>query len=215
MHLWSHAHREMLPAFRYSSARQTCLVLTLSVILTIMTGAGGLVRAEDARYKMPVQRTGKAPTPHVGSAMAVLATLEQAHVLPPDNTPEANHVIKSVIQFQSVFAKSEDRPVQDFAERALATKYGTRGADLMAQFRATGWTAALLEALADAEMRAPPEEMQTLAAGFSRFNLSTNDFHRFMLLVREARGVLEKQGLEFQQVYASHRQTMPGASTIR
>ena len=48
--------------------------------------------------------------------MAVLATLQDADVLPPEDTPEANRVIKAVIQFQSVFLKSSDPAVQSLSD---------------------------------------------------------------------------------------------------
>ena len=51
--------------------------------------------------------------------MAVLAMLQDAEVLPPEGTPEANRVIKMVIQFQSVFMKSSDPSVQAFLNQAL------------------------------------------------------------------------------------------------
>ena len=156
--------------------------------------------------------TGKAPKPHIGSAMAFLATLEQAQVLPPENTPEANRIIKSVIQFQSAFAKSGDRAVQEFAFSALARTYGERSHDLMAEVRTAGWTAAFIEVLADAEHQASAEELNTLAHGFAQFNLSTEDFHHLLQLVRAARQALGTRGLAFAEVYASHRQSMPGAS---
>ena len=40
--------------------------------------------------------------------MALLATLQDANVLPPEGTPEANRVIQIVIQFQGLFMKSSD-----------------------------------------------------------------------------------------------------------
>lgn len=181
-------------------------------MLLLLVGAAGSVPAQDSPPSGQSSPTGKAPKPHVGSAMAVLATLEQAQVLPPDNTPAANQVIKSVIQFQSAFARSEDRFVHDFATRALAGTYGDRAAGVLAHMQSTGWTAPLLEALAEAEAQASPEELAALASGFHRFNLSPNDFHQFMQLVRSARGALEKQGTTFQRVFASHRQMMPGAN---
>ena len=207
----------MLPPLRASSLRQTCPVSHAIVIVAFMTAMAGLIDpvvAEDATPR-PAQQASRDHKPHVGSAMALLATLEQAHVLPPENTPEANQIIKSVIQFQSAFAKSDDRSVQDFVARALAMKYGEQAADRMAEFRSSGWTAGLLEALADAELEATAEDRQALATGLSRFNLSTNDFHRFMNLVRDARQALEKRGSTFEQVYASHRRTMPGANAMR
>jgi hypothetical protein len=158
-----------------------------------------------------IQESGKASKPHVGSAMAVLATLAQAQVLPPEQTPEANRIIKSVIQFQSAFAKSRDQAIHDFAAQALSLKYGAQAPVLLAEFQSSGWTAAVLESLAEAEPRTSGEQLQALAAGFGEFNLSTKDFQQFMSLVRAARHSLQARGLTFEQVYAAHRRTMPGA----
>lgn len=150
--------------------------------------------------------------PYVGSAMAVLATLEQAQVLPPEGSREADRVIQSVIQLQSAFAKSSDPSIQEFAQRALAHRHGTNAATALEQFRTTGWTADMLEALADAERRASVDERQGLAAGLGRFNLSVEDFGRLMQLVRDGRSALERRGHRFQEVYAHHRNAMPGAA---
>ena len=143
--------------------------------------------------------------------MAVLATLEQAKVLPPEGSREADRVVQSVIQFQSVFAKGKDRFVQDFAHRAVAGKHGEEATALLERFRASGWIAEILEALADADQRASVEELKPLATGFGQFNLSIDDFTRFMQLVRDARSALAAQGQNFGEVYAHHRKAMPGA----
>lgn len=145
--------------------------------------------------------------------MAVLATLEQAQVLPPEGTKEANHVIKSVIQFQSVFAKSTDPAVQDFARRAVTKKHGELAAEVLAQFRSSGWTPEVLEALADADLHTPVDELQSLATGLGQFNVSVEDFQRFMRLVRDGEHAFVSRGQNFQEVYVSHRKTMPGAAT--
>jgi hypothetical protein len=195
----------------FQAIARYCSALLGGAILLSTTGVAGVASAQDAAPPSRVPRTGMAPKPHVGSAMAVLATLEQAQVLPPENSPEANQIIKSVIQFQSAFAKSDDRFLRDFADRAVAQRYGDQAAGLIAQFQSTGWTAALLEALAEAAAQVSAEELQRLAPGLSRFNLSTQDFHQFMQLVRAARAALDKQGLTLQQVFASYRKTMPGA----
>lgn len=144
--------------------------------------------------------------------MAVLATLEQANVLPPEGTKEADRVIKSVIQFQSAFSKSTDASIQQFLNNAVAGKYGEKATVLLERFRASGWTAEILEALADADQRTPAEELEQLATGFGQFNLSVDDFKRFMQLVREGRLALAARGQNFEGVYAHHRKTMPGAA---
>lgn len=154
----------------------------------------------------------KRSSPHVGSAMAVLATLEQAQVLPPEGSREADRLIQSVIQFQSAFAKGTDHPIQDFAQRALTDKYGEEATAVLERFRASGWTAELLEALADADQRTSAEELERLATGFRQFNLSVDDFKRFMQLVRDGRSALVARGQDFEGVFAHHRKAMPGAS---
>lgn len=144
--------------------------------------------------------------------MAVLATLEQAQVLPPEGTREADRVIQSVIQLQSVFAKGTDPSIQEFARRALTAKHGEHAHSALERFRSDGWTADMLEALADAEEHAPPDERQMLTAGLRQFNLSVQDFERFMQVVRNGRSALEARGKSFEDVYAHHRKAMPGTA---
>ena len=143
--------------------------------------------------------------------MAVLATLQQAAVLPPEGTREADRVIQAVIQLQSVFAKGTDPSIQAFARRALTDKHGEQATTIQEQFHTGGWTADMLETLADADVKASPDERETLAAGLGQFNLSLDDFRRFMQLVRDGRSALTAQGLAFEEVYTHHRNTMPGA----
>ena len=144
--------------------------------------------------------------------MAVLATLEQAQVLPPEGSREADRIIQSVIQFQSAFAKGTDRSLQDFAQRAVAGNHGQLATPVLERFRVTGWTAEILEALADEDQRTPAEELERLATGFGQFNLSVDDFKRFMQLVRDGRSALAARGQHFEEVYARHRKVMPGAT---
>ncbi|UVT21170.1 MAG: hypothetical protein H8K03_04420 [Nitrospira sp.] len=144
--------------------------------------------------------------------MAVLATLQQAQVLPPEGTRDADRIIQSVIQLQSTFAKSTDRSVQDFANRAVADKHRENATTVLERFRSTGWTAEMLEALADADVHVPAEELQRLATGLGQFNVSVEDFRRFMQLVRDSRSALAAQGQHFEEVYALHRNAMPGSA---
>lgn len=145
--------------------------------------------------------------------MAVLATLQDANVLPPEGTPEANHIIRFVIQFQSVFTKSDNPTVLEFARQALARQSGDQAADILKRLRTTGWTADVLEQLSDEEARRSPEDLHTLAHGFAPFNLSVEEFHRFMQLVRDARQAFRTRGLEFQHIFSSRRKEMPGAGS--
>lgn len=181
----------------------------------VTTGEAGYAWAHPAPKSVPTQaqRSAKTASPFIGSAMAVLATLQDADVLPPEGTPEANHIIRFVIQFQSVFTKSTDPAVQAFVRQALAPADGEQAADTVRSLRTTGWTAEILERLSDEEARCSPEELQGLGQGFSPFNLSVEDFHRFMQLVRNARLAFQTRGLEFQSVFSSRRKEMPGAGS--
>jgi len=160
---------------------------------------------------VPIERAGTTPLSYVGSAMAVLATLEQARVLPPEGTPEANHIVQSVIQLQSAFTKGEDPDVAAFATRAVAAREGTSASELLRESKAAGWTPELLIALAEAESRASQDELAALRGGLKRYNMSIGDFRNFMALVRSAERSLEQQGLDFSRAYAAHRGSMPGA----
>jgi len=144
--------------------------------------------------------------------MAVLAMLQDADVIPPEGTPEANRVIKSFIQFQSVFMKSSDPAVQAFLSQALAAK-GEGGADeALSRFRSTGWTSDVLEALSEQWAATAIDQRERLAPGFRQFNVSRADFDSLMALVTKARTALEQRGQNIHQVFAQRRREMPGAT---
>lgn len=187
--------------------------LVLGGLVAIVEAAPAWAQAISTPVPTQTPRSAKTASPHIGSAMAVLATLQDADVLPPEGTPEANHIIRFVIQFQSVFTKSDDPAVQEFFRQALAQKYGDQSADIIRSLRTTGWTAEVLERLSDEEARHSSEDLQTLAQGFAPFNLSVEEFHRFMQLVRDARQAFRTRGLEFQHIFLSRRKEMPGAGS--
>lgn len=187
--------------------------LALGRLVAIVEAAPALADPAQNPVLTQTARSAKTGSPHIGSAMAVLATLQDADVLPPEGTPEANHIIRFVIQFQSVFTKSDDVAVQEFARRALAEKYGDRAPDILGSLRTTGWTADILERLSDEEARHTSEDLHALAHGFAPFNLSVEEFHRFMQLVRDARQAFRTRGLEFNNIFSSRRKEMPGAGS--
>ena len=155
---------------------------------------------------------GATPSGPVGASMAVLATLQDADVLPPEGTLEANRVIKAVIQFQSVFLKSDDPSVKLFLAQALATQ-GDRSADeTLSQFRAAGWTSDVLEALSDQWAAATIDQRDHLAPGFRQFNVSPADFDRLMELVAKARTTFMQRGQNMHQAFAQRRREMPGGT---
>ena len=144
--------------------------------------------------------------------MAVLAMLQDAEVLPPEGTPDANRVIKVVIQFQSVFMKSGDPAVQAFLDRALAAKMGSGADEAASRFRSTGWTSDVLEALGEQWVATAIDQREQLAPGFHQFNISLADFDLLRELVAKARAALMQRGQNMHQVFAQRRREMPGGA---
>lgn len=144
--------------------------------------------------------------------MAVLATLQDAGVLPPENTPDANRVIKIVIQFQSVFLKSDDPAIQSFLARALAAQGGSSTGHALYRFRSTGWTSDVLEALSAEWAATAVDQQNRLAPGFRQFNVGQEDFDWFMELVTNARIAFTQRGQNIHQVFAQRRREMPGGT---
>jgi hypothetical protein len=142
--------------------------------------------------------------------MAVLATLQDADVLPPEDTPEANRVIKAAIQFQSVFLKSNDPAVRLLLTRALAAQRGGSGEETLSGFRSTGWTSDVLEALSAQWIATAIDQRDRLTPGFRQFNVSPADFDRFMELVAKARTTFIQREQTLHQVFTQRRREMPG-----
>jgi hypothetical protein len=142
--------------------------------------------------------------------MAVLATLQDAGVLPPEGTPDANHVIKAVIQFQSVFLKSGDPAVQLFLTQALTTQGECSADKTLSRFRSAGWTSEVLEALSEQWAATAIDQRESLAPGFHQFNVSLKDFDSLMELIAKAHTAFIQRGQNIHQVFAQRRREMPG-----
>jgi hypothetical protein len=180
-------------------------MLVCCLLAGLIIGAGGPVLAQ-----MPGR--GATPSEPIGASMAVLAMLQDADVLPPEGTSDANRIIKSVIQFQSVFLKSGDSAVQAFLTHALAEHRGSGANEAVSRFRSAGWTSDVLEALREQWVATAIDQRERLAPGFHQFNISLEDFDSLMELVAKARTALEQRGQNMHQVFAQRRREMPGGT---
>jgi hypothetical protein len=144
--------------------------------------------------------------------MAVLATLQDADVLPPEGTLDANRVIKAVIQFQSVFLKSDDPAVKLFLTQSLTGQRGRSADETLSRFHSAGWTSEVLEALSDQWVAMRIDQRERLAPGFREFNVSPADFDRLMELIAKARTAFIQRGQNIHQVFAQRRREMPGGT---
>jgi len=142
--------------------------------------------------------------------MAMLATFQEADVLPPEGTPEANRIIQTVIQFQALFMKSSDPAVQEFLDQALAARWADRAQSLGAAFHARGWTSEVLEAVSGQYSRLSSQERARLGGAFSSFNMRPADFELLGELFDKARTKFSRQGQDIHQIFAEQRRTMPG-----
>lgn len=173
---------------------------------------GGLIMGSADPTLAQVPGPAVTPSGPIGASMAVLATLQDADVLPPEDSPEANRVIKLVIQFQSVFMKSADPAVHTFLSQALAA-HGKRSADeTLSRFRSFGWTSGVLEALNGQWAATAIDRQAMLAPGFRQFNVSPADFDWLMELVAKAQAAFMQRGQTIHQVFAQRRREMPGGA---
>ena len=195
-----------------SNLREHIVPVKLAGHMPLCFLLSGLIMGVSSPVWAQVPGRGVTPSGPVGASMAVLATLQDADVLPPEGTPEANVVIKSVIQFQSVFMKSDDPSVKLFLTQALATQGVRSAAETVSRFRSTGWTSDVLEALSDQWAATTIGQRDRLAPGFSQFNISQADFDYLMELIAKARTAFRQRGQNFHQVFAQRRREMPGGT---
>ena len=144
--------------------------------------------------------------------MAVLAMFQDADVLPVEGTPEADRIIKAVIQCQSVFIKGGDPDIQAFLRQALAAQRGSDAQAALSQFLSAGWTSNVLEALGNQWNATAINQREKLAPGFRQFNISLEDFNLLMELVAKTRMNFELRGQKMHQVFVQRRREMPGGT---
>ena len=165
----------------------------------------------------PVMRTVAQPartaSVYIGSVMAMLATFEDAGILPPEGTPQANRIIKAVIQFQSAFLKSDHPAVRQFFTEAHRAKLGARADDVEAAFRQSGWSADTFDAVMTAGQLDTAWNADGLSDGFREFNIGKQDFDILAELYQQSNRAFSTQGKSFQDVYAQRRREMPGAKS--
>ena len=155
----------------------------------------------------------RTPSPYIGSVMALLATFDDAGVLPPEGTTQANGIIKAAIQFQSAFLKSHHPAVQQFFTEAHRLKFGNRAEEVEASFRRSGWSADSFDAVMEAGRPANTWSSIDLDTGFREFNIGKADFDILEQLYQQSSAALSVQGKTFHEVYAQRRREMPGAKS--
>jgi N-acetylneuraminic acid mutarotase len=167
--------------------------------------------AERSESRPDSRGGGRASAKQVGTVMALLATFQDAGSLPPESSPEANRLIKALIQFQAAFMKSPNPAVRRFLADALAVKLGDRSPAAVEAFRTDGWTSQSLEAFVDYAENRSVWDRSELEEGLRAYNIGRSDYELLARTYRTARRHLAAQGQDLHQVYAARRREMPGA----
>lgn len=188
------------------------LLLTLGMLLPAQGQSASPV-ADSESPLHAIAQSGRTSSVYIGSVMAMLATFEDAGILPPEGTPTANRIIKAVIQFQSAFLKSDHPAIRRFFADAHQATLGSRAEEVEAAFRLSGWSADTFEAVIAAGQQDNAWNSDGLNEAFRAFNIGKQDFDILAELYRQSSSAFSTQGTSFQQVYAQRRREMPGAKT--
>ncbi|NKB82211.1 MAG: hypothetical protein GKS05_10070 [Nitrospirales bacterium] len=167
------------------------------------------VSAHAVMSSSPIQT--RAPALQVGAIMALLATFEEAGILPPEDSPEATQLIHGLIQLQSAFMRSSDVAVTQFFSNALASYFFGEAQEAENKFRAQGWTSQTLEAILLYEAYPKAWHSPKLDEGLRVFNVTRADLKEVQIVFDQARQAFLAQRRDIHDVYDQWRRTMPGA----
>ena len=145
--------------------------------------------------------------------MALLATFDEAGILPPEGTAQANQVIHALIQLQSTFMKSTSSEVAAYwtaAEADWKNQYEGQG---NGPKREEGLTERALAMLIGYDQKHPLWEEPNIASALQAFNVSRADWELVAELYKKAEAVFREQGGSIQIVYKNWRMKMPGGKS--
>ena len=202
--------------------RMSLLVVSLGWCL-ILSGASGLSFAymgaqvicepDCVRTHSGILASERTHSSRVGSIMALLATLDEAGILPPDGTSSANQLIHGLIQLQAAFMKSTSPELSAYlmaAEKHWVIKHNQREYESLAT---GGLTSRVLEALILYDKEHPMWENPKIVAAVKAFNVTGLDWILIVNMVSQAEMVFRDRGQSIHELYDQWRAKMPGESS--
>jgi hypothetical protein len=147
----------------------------------------------------------KPDRPLVGHVMALLAVFEEAAVLPPEASPEANNLIHALIQTQAALTKGTNRATQAWFAEALRRGNGPAGR----LDPHDGLTTRSLEAILNYAASHPPAERTEVLAGFKAFNIGQTEIDLMSRIFDQARDRFRSSGQDIHRRYEQRRRDMP------
>ena len=172
---------------RYNGSMLSLVTLVLACLLWVSSAAG-----ESSR-------------PLVGHVMALLAVFEEADVLPPETSPEANALVHALIQTQAALTKSTNPAARRWFADALR-RSEAREAALDPR---EGLTSRTLEAIVTYAEPHPPTARPDVMAGFREFNVGPADLDLMTRVYRQARDRFRSTGRNIHASYEAQRRSMP------
>ena len=149
----------------------------------------------------------------VGTIMTLLATFEEAGVLPPEGTAQANQVIHGLIQLQSAFIKSPSPDLAAYLEAAIAYWGIYHQEQENVSIGEKGLTDRMLAALIAYDLEQPLWKKQEIVSALRTFNVTKADWILIVGLFNKAEEAFQKQGRSLHTVYEVWRRKMPGGKS--
>jgi hypothetical protein len=145
--------------------------------------------------------------------MALLATLDEAGVLPPEGTAQANQLIHGLIQLQSALMKSSSPELSAYrvaAEQYWMThhKKGERGAVV-----SEGLTSRVLGMLVLYDKEHPIWDEPKIVSAVHLYNVTLPDWLLLVEVFIKAETVFREQGRSIHTIYDAWRMKMPGGKS--
>lgn len=137
--------------------------------------------------------------------MALLAVFEEADVLPPENSPEADTIIHALIQIQAALTKTTSKATQAWFAEALRSA-GEHGTALDPH---DGLSSRALEAILQHAVTHPPATRREVLAGLNAFHIGQTDVELLWRLFDQARNRLLTSGQDIHRLYERQREAMP------
>jgi hypothetical protein len=155
----------------------------------------------------------RTPSSRVGSIMALLATLDEAGILPPEGTAPANQLVHGLIQLQAAFLKSTSPELAAYlmaAEKHWILKHNERE---YGSFATSGLTSRVLEALILYDKENPMWVHPNIVAAVQAFNVTGSDWVLIVDIFIQAETVFRDQGRSIHELYDQWRVKMPGGNS--
>lgn len=143
--------------------------------------------------------------PLVGHVMALLAVFEDAGVLPPESSPDANALIHALIQTQAALTKSKNPAVRDWLTEAFRSAEQS-GLTPIAPRALTSQT---LEAILRHAATHPLSARPAVLAGLDAFHVGQEDFNLMGRVYWEAKDRLQQRDQDIHRIYEQQRAIMP------